>query len=242
MPRAQAFAPASAQAVIFTPDGGLAVPRLMRELAPRWTLFDGEPTVLPNLPMPLPGEIPRVTLASADGCWRFDAAASRATMSCQATPTADFPTTLADFFARVATTLLEYRDAFRMRVGRLAAIVISSAASPTPGIDLARHFCAERWWKTQALNRPEAFELHAYKRYDVAGWGTVNSWMRVKSGQLTRGETRTPTIVTEQDVNTLAEDEAQTSYSDERLRAFFASIPAEVASTLGLYFPEGQTE
>lgn len=239
MPHARDFAPAAAQAILFTPEEGLSVPRLMRELAPRWQRFDGAPTVLPPVPEGLPGDFPRVTLVSADGRWRFDAASARATVTCQATPDiAEIPTTRAEFLAEAAAMLLEYRAAFRMRVGRLAAISTSAAPSATPGVELARHFCQDRW-QAQPFNRPEAFELHAHKRYDIRGWGAVNSWMRVKTGHLTRpGGAQTPIIVTEQDLNTPPEQAPTKDYTDEQIAAFFAMADGEFATILGLYFPE----
>lgn len=228
--------PAVVQATIVTPDEGLVVPRFVNELAPRWReRFDGAPVVLPaGLPLP---EIPRVVLASADGAWRFEVAATRASVFCTAT-TDHLPITAQAFFAEAARLLVDYTQTFQLRVARLGGVLTRAALRSAPGTYLARHFCSERW-AMQPLNRPEAFELHAHKRYELQGWGLVNSWVRNKTAQVVRPPLGPqPAVVVEQDLNTMSEDVATSRYSDAQVQSFFSLLSTEFDNILCLYYPE----
>ena len=75
---ASSFELASCQATIFTPDGDLAVSKVMKDLYPSLaTLFDGEPTILPPVPEGAPLEIPRIILESTSHEWRCELSPAR---------------------------------------------------------------------------------------------------------------------------------------------------------------------
>jgi hypothetical protein len=234
------FVPVTLQAVLFTPDEGLAVPRLVRELAPKWTRFDALPAQLPDLPALGFAEVPRAILRSLDGRWQFEAGQARASLFCRETEEHEFPESVDRALADAAAMFVEYRSTFNMRVGRLAAVLMRAAPATDPGFGLAKHFCREEWWQGQPLNRPAAFEIHAHKRYEISDWGSVNSWMRVKTGHRAVGGQQHEVIVAEQDINTVVEDANGTSYSDEEIRTFFSRVSREFDEILRLYFPQGE--
>lgn len=239
--KATDFQPFLLQATVWTPDEGLPVPRVGRDLLARagWDRFDGAPIMLPlDQLAALPPEIPRVILPSANGAWRFEAAPARANLFSHPAGPAGPPLPTAEYFREAARLLLDYRGVFRMRVGRIAAVVTRVVDREDPGIFLARHFCAPRW-QAAPFNRPESFEIHAHKQYEIAEWGRVNSWVRVKTGMVVRGGAPPiSAVIAEQDINTPAETTADAEYSDQQIVDFFNRVPDEFDRTLGLYFPE----
>jgi hypothetical protein len=135
--------------------------------------------------------------------------------------------------AEAADTIRTYRQKVHSTGTRVAVVVTRYAPHESPGLSLARHFCQDRWHKAP-LNRPESFELHAHKSYDLKGF-TVNSWFRAKSGVMTEKTVTTKVVLAEQDVNTVPRDTAMT---DDEVSAFFAICPPELDHILQLYFPE----
>lgn len=237
MLRASAFRTHLWQAVAFTPDGGPSVARTAAELLPQWVArFDGSPIVLPQVDM-LPPDVPRVQLTSADGAWRFDAGPNRIALVKTAVRGEPDASETGDFFDEAVERFETYRTAFSVRLGRLAAIVTRAVEQDEPGIALARHFTAERW-HTAPLNRPEGFELHAHKRYTPTDLPEVNSWVRIKTGNVRRDDGPRRAIVVEQDVNTLAEAAGQANFDDTGIRVFYRAVANELDQILGLYFPE----
>jgi hypothetical protein len=67
----------------------------------------------------------------------------------------------------------------------------------------------------------------------------VNSWCRCKTGLVEQGEpqARSPVIIVEQDLNTLAEDMDTREFTVQEIAGFYASMPEELAQMLDLYFP-----
>lgn len=185
------FRLASYQATLFTPDEEVSSVKLIKGLLPRWTeRFDAEPTIVPAMEG-IPREVPRLILQSKSEDWRCEIASARINLFWRK-PKADAPEpTLAQFFAEATRLLNEYREFLGARVGRIAAVLKRYAQHPSPGLFLAKHFCRESWL-TRPLNRPEHFELHAHKRFSLAGRFDVNSWVRSKTGKLSPGTVLLP--------------------------------------------------
>lgn len=232
------FEIASCQATIFTPDGDLAVSKVMKDLYPSLaTVFDGEPTILPPVPEGAPLEIPRIILESTSHEWRCDFSPARVNVYWRRPQSAATGVALGDFFAKSVEIVLQYMAQLNPRVARLAAVVKRFSAHETPGMFLARHFCKDRWDKAP-LNRPENFELHAHKKFALATDFEVNSWARSKTGKLAGDGDDKLIILFEQDINTLAEESSERAFSKAEIKKFFGAVASELDSILGLYYPE----
>jgi hypothetical protein len=237
MPTTHDFVFAVCQATLFTPDEEVSSAKIISGLLPQWaSRFDGEPVVLP-FPGAVPREVPRVILQDKTEMWRCEISSARMNIFWRRTSAEGQIPSSAEFFGEAGVRLTEYQNFQRARVGRVAAVVNRFVPQETPGVFLARHFCQDRWL-TAPLNRPESFELHAHKKYDLAGF-RLNSWVRNKSGELLQPDGRPPrpVLVVEQDLNTLPEDEPTRSFSGDEIRRFYEVVVPELDHILGLYFP-----
>ncbi len=235
---ANSFELASCQATVFTPDGDLAVSKVMKELYPSLAmLFDGEPTILPPVPEGAPLEIPRIILESTSHEWRCEFSPARTNVYWRRTKSTRACVALGDFFKQAAEILLQYSAQLSPRIARLAALVTRFVPHEEPGLFLARHFCKDRWDRAP-LNRPENFELHAHKRFTLTGGFTVNSWARSKTGKLSGDRDDKLIVLFEQDLNTLAEEGSNREYDEGEIKKFFLAAASELDSILGLYYPE----
>jgi len=234
------FRLASCQATLFTPDEEISTTRLLNGVVHRWRdRFDAAPVIIPASEG-IPREDPRMILSSTSGNWRCEIAPMRINLFWRCTNTTTAEPTLSGFYAEATRVLNEYAGFLNARVGRMAAGLNRFAEHPTPGLFLARHFCQGRW-SAAPLNRPENFELHAHKRYRLAGEFEVNSWVRNKSGTVS-GEHPRPIVSVEQDLNTLAEDSDRRRFSAEEIARFFGECCYVFDSILWLYYPEGGGE
>lgn len=234
---ASSFELASCQATIFTPDGDLAVSKVMRELYPSLaTRFDGEPTILPLAAEGAPPEIPRIILDSKSKEWRCELSPVRVNVHWRRAKSTEASVALGEFFKDASEVFLQYAAQLSPRIGRLAALTKRFSPHEKPGLFLARHFCKDRWGLAP-LNRPENFELHAHKRFTIARNFTVNSWARSKTGKLSGDGDEKLIVLFEQDLNTLAEKAAEKDFSEEEIREFFRAAPGELDEILALYYP-----
>lgn len=228
----------SYQATIFTPDGDLSVSKVMKDFYPSQSnLFNGEPTILPPIPEGAPAEIPRIILVSNTGEWRCEMSPVRINMFWRRTKSTTTDVNIVDFFQKAVGILLRYCNSANARVGRLAGIVSRFAEHDSPGLFLARHFCQEKW-EQAPLNRPENFELHAHKTFDLGGEIKVNSWARNKAGKLVADDSEKPIVLFEQDINTLADDSSSTNLKEVEIKHFFNLVAVELNTILGLYYPK----
>ncbi len=233
------FELASCQATVFTPDGDLAVNKVMKDLFPSLTtLFDGEPTILPPAPEGAPFEIPRIILESISHEWRCEFSPDRVNVHWRQSKSTAGCVALGDFFEKAIGILLQYAAQLSPRIARLAALAKRFSVHEKPGLFLARHFCQDRW-AGAPLNRPENFELHAHKRFTLASDFTVNSWARSKSGKLSGDVDEKLIVLFEQDLNTLAEEAPAKDFSEAEVKKFFGAAATELDSILGLYYPRG---
>jgi len=214
----------------------VSVARLLGGLLHRWLeRFDDEPTMLPSAEA-LPREVPRIILNSRTSVWRCEIASARINLFWRRAPGAT-AIGIEEFFREALPLLTAYRDFLDARVGRIAAVLNRFARHPAPGLFLARHFCRERWL-TGPLNRPESFELHAHKRFELSRQLPVNSWVRAKTGRLGGGDgDATPIVLVEQDLNTVPEEAPTRAFTIDEIRHFFEATTEEFDTILALYFP-----
>ena len=234
---ASSFQLASCQATVFTPDGDLAVSKVMRDLYPSLaTLFDGEPTVLPPVPEGAPLEIPRIILESTSHEWRCELSPARVNVYWRRAKSTAECVVLGDFFGKAVEILLQCTAQLSPRIARLAALATRFSPHEKPGLFLVRHFCKDRWDEAP-LNRPENFELHAHKKFPLTSDFTVNSWARSKTGKLSGDGDEKLVVLFEQDLNTLAEEAPTRDFSEAEVKKFFGDAETELDSILGLYYP-----
>ena len=232
MPQASDFVLASYQISLYTPEAEVSSSRFTSRLLPAWSdLFDGDPTVLP-LPDGVPKEVPKVILQSKSNEWRMELASGRANFHWRRVPGTNIEG-FSHFFEQLVPLLIDYRGFVDSRIGRLAAIATRFVQHENPGSYLVSHFCREEWLRAP-FNRPDSFELHAHKRFMLADF-EVNSWVRNKTGHLTKGQRSAPIVVVEQDLNTLAEE--QNDFDDGRIRKFYEAATTELDAILRLYYP-----
>ena len=131
-----------------------------------------------------------------------------------------------------------YMENTRAIVGRIALVLHRAATNEKPALELARHFCRDQWLKGP-LNRPEDFELHAQKQYQLAGRWHINSWIRCKTAKLKPSVESV--VFVEQDLNTVAEELEKQDFSSEQIEQFFHDCISEFDSILHLYFPGGES-
>ena len=234
---ASGFELASCQASVFTPDGGFSPAKILKQFYPQQSaLFDANPTVLP-VPEDAPFEIPRVILESASHEWKCQLSPARADVIWARTKSTQTKLSIGEFSAKAGDVLVQYTDVLGTRVARVAGLATRFAEHEKPGEFLARHFCKERW-DEKPLNRPENFELHAHKKFLLAGEFQVNSWARSKTGLLAGDTAQKPIVLFEQDINTLAEEARDRSFQNEEIKRFLAAVAEEADVILQLYFPE----
>ncbi len=230
------FELAVCQATVYTPDFDLSASLFMRGLYKDWAeIFDGEPNILPPLPG-LPRDVPRISLKSESSEWACELASARINLFWRKTAPETKVPALTSFFRKAAELLLAYKSFAGARIGRLSAVVNRVAMHERPSLFLARHFCKSRW-DAAPLNRPETFELHAHKVFQLTEEFSVNSWARNKTGTMTLGDSTTPVVVFEQDLNTLNSEMKTRSFSDGDISRFYEVIAKELDVVLSLYYP-----
>lgn len=233
------FAIVLAQAVVFTPGGQVAMPRILIGLLERWAdLFDGEPVSLPNN---TPLEFPRIVLSSLDEQVSLEISGIRAAFTWRKK---DGQQALdVEKFVRQSREVLDfYLEMAPAMAGRLALILHRVALNEEPAKTLAKHFCRERWL-IAPLNRPETFELHAHKSFQLSDEFKVNSWIRCKSGDISTQPTDPsaslvqPVVFVEQDINTLSEIAGDIVFNSQQIQSFLTSVFQEADHVLSIYFP-----
>lgn len=234
------FAPLGFVAVMNTGISEVRVERVLKWLPNPWSGRLPEPFVLP-ITSGVPAELPRIQWQSDKRPWGLAVARSAVTVNWHITEKETAALALDVFLGSAKSLLLNYRKVFKPRVGRLACVCQRFARIENPAPSLAEHFCRPQWLKTP-FNRPENFEIHSHKSFDLAGSVKVNSWMRVKTGTLTTDPPPAQLVViAEQDLNTLREEEADRDFKDSEITQFFKSVVPEMDRILNLYFPKGRS-
>jgi hypothetical protein len=195
--------------------------------------IDSEPLSLP-LEGLLPIEVPRIILQGQAGAYRVQIGPSRLDIIWSAQQRGA-TLVLSSHLEWVSTIIEAYTNVTRATVGRLACGTKRVSPLRNSGVELARHFCKDRWL-AGPLNRPEDFQLHAYKRFVMADAYTVNSWVKCLTTRLT-GEAQEHAILIDQDLNTPAENVETNEFTAEQIHQFFATCPRELDHIFNLYFP-----
>lgn len=195
-------------------------------------VYDGQTTSFP-LPADAPPEFPAVSVASKDGSWVVEMNRARinlAWLNQQARPRS-----IQRVFSDLSRRLTAILEEQQVVVGRLAALATRAAEVEAPGVVLSRQFSRPKWL-AGPLNRPEGFELHAHKTFNLIQGLTVNSWMRIKTAKGGSPEYRY--VAVEQDVNTLTSELETRNFRRQETGRFFRAASIELDSILKMYFPE----
>lgn len=203
-------------------------------------IYDGEPISVP-MPAQVPTEIPSVILASSDNALRIEVARSQVSLYWYRVEEAA-PVSLEELSAAFADRLATICEQTDGPVGRLGIVVTRRASLDNPGRVLASKYCRDRWIADDgALNRPEGFELHAHKVFNLTPTVLVNSWMRIRTAQDDEQVYRY--VVVQQDINTLAEELMKRNFTRSDIAAILIAAARESEITLAKYFPsDGEQE
>lgn len=225
------------QTTIFTPGFSFITHNILIDLLQlRPGMFDGEPVVLP-LPADAPPEIPRIILQNKDASKKIEFAPTRVNIFRKKTIEND-KIDVQEFILESAAILKDYLRITRARCGRLATVLHRFSLQEDPSKEIASHFCKEPFLRNP-FNRPASFELHARKRYQFIKALEVNSWVRIKSGQVQYpSEDSKPIVLVEQDINTLSEIIETRNYTGEEIFSFFSNVFNEFNEILKKYFLE----
>lgn len=238
MIKASCFEYLSYQAVVFTPELQLNINRVIAELVGKYSdRFNGDPVVIP-IPPDAPREIPRIILKNQDESWKAQFSSTRLDIIWLRNYLKNDVLDITDFLNYSDKIFSSYRELTKTRFGRLALIINRIQKSSDPGKELASHFCKQQWLQSKALNRPENFELHAFKKYKVnEEIGEVNSWIRHKTVRVKVDMTNIANAISvEQDLNTLQERNEPDDYESLR-KIFFKTAPNEMGKIFALYYP-----
>jgi hypothetical protein len=232
----KSFDIAECQVVLFTSGLQFSASRVLIEMAQSVKLYDAEPVLLPNADE-MPPEVPRIILSSLDGRHRLQASAIRCDIFCRALPEEPGPR-LSELLPTCLPIIRAYKAATNAAFDRLAIVVKRIVPVAEPAKLLAEHFCKDEWLQGP-LNRPQQFELHAHKVFEVPGSVDVNSWFRCKTATLNLPEQR-PGILIEQDFNTLKD--VGREYTQEDVETFLGAVVPAFDKVLGLYFPDSTND
>lgn len=205
----------------------------LRHVLVSWPdVYDGQTTSFP-LPADAPPDFPAVSVSSKDGIWLVEMTRARVNVAWvnQHGRIRSLRRVFSELSKRLVTILAEQQ----VVVGRLAALVTRVAEVPGPGVVLSRQFCRPKWLDGP-LNRPEGFELHAHKTFDLLPGLAVNSWVKIKTAK--GGSPNYRYVVIEQDVNTLAPELETRKFSQRETSSVFRAASLELDSILSMYFPD----
>lgn len=204
--------------------------------------LDGEPLAIP-VPVGTAPEIPRIILSSKDQSRRVEISSLRVDVRWQRKSTTP-ELSLADFSRFSQRVFASLHKITNTGPGRLALVVGRFQLDDTPGKALARHFCKPEWLADESeagqkgpLNRPEEFELHAFKKFTLDSL-EVNSWVRCKTPTISVNNEERRVIFVEQDLNTLAEELLHQEFDDDAIRRFHERAISELEAIVRLYFPD----
>ena len=226
------------QASAFAAEDAFRPSSILAEVLRDWPdVYNGELLSIP-LPQDVPMEVPSVIVPSQDESLRLQAARARVDLFWYQRDGlhVEIEETLNTFADRLAT-ICEKNE---VTVGRLAAVVTRRTRIPNPGRILAQQFCRDEWLDGP-LNRPERFELHAHKTFHLLTDLRVNSWVRIRTTQKA-GDEGGQYIGIQQDMNTLAEELAGSSFPRPKMMSFFEAVGKEFGTIFELYFPSTQRD
>lgn len=229
------FRTVSIQTTAFTQDIALFQPAnvLAKMLGKYANRFDGN-VIAPSFPSDVPLEVPRVSLESKDGKYKFQVGPSRidSIWSCI---NEEGQAVVADTLEMLMYFLEEQPT---IKIGRLAFVINRIVDDPHPAKLLIDRFCNEGV-KSLPLKNSENFEIHNHKVYSPSDLGIkINSWVRCKAVTLALPQPKKAVLV-EQDINSLPEEISSNAFSESEIVTFFKFAVAETDNILKLYFPDG---
>lgn len=227
------------QNTLFTPGFSFITHKILVELLQiRPGMFDGDPVALP-LPSDAPPELPRIILQDKTGSLKLEVSPLRINFH-RIKINKDDNININDFILLAAGILKDYLEKTGAKCGRIATVLKRFSLKDDPSREIANHFCKEKFLE-MPFNRPASFELHARKRYKFSESFEVNSWVRVKSGNVQYPSTPSlPIVLVEQDINTISEVMEVKQYTQDEISSFFRLVFAELNDILQLYFPENK--
>jgi hypothetical protein len=228
------------QATVFTPGFNFVTSKIVPDLFQiHPAIFDGDPAILP-LPsgIPVPLFIPRIILKNKNESQKLEVAPERLNYFRVKVNTADV-ILIDEFLESAAHLITTYLEKTRANCGRIGALLRRFSYHDKPAMEIASHFC-KKSFIVKPFNEPNNFEIHAHKKYKFLESYEVNSWVRLKSAILTmKPENKvSPSIIVEQEINTLSELVESRNYTINEITAFFHNILAEFDKILNLYFPK----
>jgi hypothetical protein len=235
MPSIADFKVASMQATIFTPDLSFQQQKILKYFLGKWgERFDDIPISMP-VPPEVEKEIPRIILNSLDKNFKIEFSPARVNLFWIYGKEGDYYS-IKDFYNFSQEILCNYNDFLRGRIGRIAAVLNRFLKLDNPTKFLVEQFCKEKWIN-KSFKALENFELHSHKRYKLADYFPINSWIRFKTGFIGLKTKKDLVLTTEQDLNTLAEESGEKGYSNDEIKKFFKEAAREFDKILSLYFP-----
>ncbi len=220
---------------LFISDVNLSGKSVLRRLPENWfALFDADPVLVP-LPDGAPPNFPIAELKNSKSTLRFGISRVRLDFEVSALDINKPIPSLIEIPQLALKHIIEFVEIFDLQIIRLAANIIRITKHPDPGLFLAKHFCQDKWWENQPLNRPSAFEVHSHKRYLFNDDIVVNSWVRNKSGFSKK--TVEPLIVVEQDINTLLEEISTRRFDTNAINSFYTKCVMDLDEIHALYYP-----
>jgi len=188
------------------------------------------------VPEDAPPDIPRLIMSSQDKKFKLELSPARMNLLRYVRSLEDEinVSTLVGFAKEISETYLQITKAI---VGRMAILLARYVEEPNPGKALSKHFCKKEWTHEQPFNRPENFEIHAHKRFNLSDF-RVNSWVRCKTGKLSMPNSDQQNIIlVEQDINTLHEDMGKKEYKIKDIVNFWKVSMKELDKILDFYYP-----
>jgi hypothetical protein len=193
---------------------------------------------LMSMPLPddAPVELPQVVLTSKDKALRLDLSKGVIVLTWDTTIGTDTP--IADLLILVADLFTKLLQASETALGRIGMVLERTAEIDNPGMALAKQL-ARAELLSGPLNRPEGFEFHAHKVFELRENLPVNSWIRFRT--LKQQADHYNQIQVTQDINTTGEGAGLGQFTETAMRAFFSASLAEFDSILDRYFPYQET-
>jgi len=200
-------------------------------------LFDDDILSIP-LPEGAPQDLPRVIMKSKNKIWQIDFSNLRVNLRAQLKYDENKDIGLKGFLGTALEIFSKYKDIVKINYGRIAIVVERNFQYEKPGLELVKHFCKDKWINS-VLNRPERFELHAYKHYRINDeFPEINSWIRHK-GKVEKidNDRIIGTITLEQDLNTPQEKTNTEDYNIQKIKNYFEVVPIQMEDLIKQYYP-----
>ena len=232
---AKDFRLTSVRLALFSNKPGELTPSVVlgRVLGDHHSLFDGQIMTFP-LPEDAPSEIPRLTLASADGSQRLEVGPQRLDIHWN-NVLGDVPK-LEDIIKKISAPILTLLEPGDLSIGRCAVIVTRQLDVQKAADILRDKFCKKEVITGNGpLKRTDNFEIHNHKKYTLKPVDIeINSWVRCKA--VTAYPTSNTAILVEQDLNTPMEQLTTTRFNKVETEQFYDAAIKEIANVLTIYF------